>query len=73
MMALAPAFVRVVSHGGVFRMAVTGVHRGVPVGDEPFRQRGVEFGLRTVQPVAQTFRIQFLGQTRQGVLAAYAL
>ncbi len=68
-MAFAPALVRVVADGGVFLMAVTGVHRRVPVGDEVLGQRGVEFGLGTVHPLPELFRAHLFGQTWQGVMA----
>ena len=71
-MALASALVRVVSHDSIFLMAVAGVDRRVPVGDEVIGQRGVEFGLGTLHPLAQLFRAHLPGQARQGVFAAYA-
>ena len=72
MMALASALVRVVTHGRILLLAVAGVHRRVPVGDEVLGQRGVEFGLGTVHPLPELFRAHLFGQTWQGIFAAHA-
>lgn len=52
-------------------MAVARVHGRVPVGDEALGQRGVEFGLGVLHPVAHLLDAHRLGQARQGVFAAH--
>ena len=54
-------------------MAVAGVHRRVPVGDETLGQRGVEFGLGLLHPLAHRLDAHALGQTREGVFTAHAV
>jgi hypothetical protein len=64
-MALASTLVRVVADGGIFLLAVTGVHGRIPVGDKPVGQRGVEFALRLLPPGAHFLDGHFFGQTRE--------
>jgi len=68
MIAFASAFVRVVAHGGVLLMALAVVLRRIPVGIEALGQRGVKFGLRAGQPLAEIFPVQPFAQAGQSNL-----